>query len=157
MSFQPLIQQYVAGIDQLRDAIAGMSREQLTAVPIPGSWSTQQVVCHLADFEPIYADRMKRVVAEDQPLLLSGDPDLFASRLAYQDRDVQEELELVSAVRRQMARILSTLPAEAFQRTGRHSTDGAISLETLLTRITGHLPHHIRFIHEKRVALGLSR
>jgi len=156
MSFSSLIQQYLSGVDQLRQAVAGMSPEQLAATPVPGSWSTQQVVCHLADFEPVYADRMKRVIAEDQPLLLSGDPDLFAARLAYQDRDVQEELEVVSAVRRQMARILSTLPEAAFQRTGQHSTDGPVSLETLLTRITGHLPHHVKFIHEKRAALGMN-
>ena len=156
MSFQPLIQQYLGGIEELQQAIAGMSPSQLAAAPVPGTWSTQQVICHLADFEPVYADRMKRVIAEDQPLLLSGDPDLFAASLAYQERDVQEELAVIAAVRRQMARILFTLPEAAFQRTGQHTTDGPISLETLLTRITGHLPHHVKFIREKRTALGLD-
>jgi hypothetical protein len=33
-----------------------MTREQLLARPVPGKWSTQEVVCHLADYEPIYAD-----------------------------------------------------------------------------------------------------
>jgi hypothetical protein len=60
-----------------------MTRDQLLARPIPGKWSTQEVVCHLADYESIYADRMKRVIALKEPELLKGDPGLFAARLAY--------------------------------------------------------------------------
>lgn len=156
MSYQKLIQDYLAGAGELREAVAGMSPGQLAAVPVPGTWSTQQVVCHLADFEPVYADRMKRVIAEEEPLLLPGDPDLFAARLCYQQRDVQQELVLITAVRTQMACILSAQADVVFQRAGRHTADGLLSLETLLKRITGHIPHHVQFIRQKRVALGLS-
>jgi len=44
-----LIDEYLAGPQLLRQAIAGMSREQLLARPIPGKWSTLEVICHLAD------------------------------------------------------------------------------------------------------------
>lgn len=148
-----IIRQYEEGGRLLREAIAGMTPEQLDARPIPGKWSTRQVICHIADFEPIYADRMKRVIAEDGPTLFGGDPDLFAARLAYDARDVEEELALIDATRRHVARILRTLKPEDFQRVGNHTEDGPISLETLLRRITGHIPHHIRFIEEKRAAL----
>ena len=40
------------------------------------------------------------------------------------------------AVRKHTARILKTLPEEAFERTGIHSADGPLTLETLLKRIT---------------------
>ncbi len=83
MNFDTFIEQYLAGPDLLRRAIAGMKQEQLLARPTPGKWSTQEVVCHLADYDPIYADRMKRVIALDEPELLKGDPKLFAARLAY--------------------------------------------------------------------------
>jgi uncharacterized damage-inducible protein DinB len=95
MSHDALIEQYLAGPGLLRRAIAGMTREQLLARPIPSKWSTQEVVCHLADYESIYADRMKRVVALNEPELLKGDPGLFAARLAYDQRDVQEKLVLI--------------------------------------------------------------
>jgi hypothetical protein len=155
MNLSALIDQYRSGPAQLRKAVAGMTREQLTARPVPGKWSTLEVICHLADFEPIYADRMKRVIAEQNPLLLSGDPDQFQARLAYASRDVAEELTLIETVRNQMARILKTLPESDFARTGKHSTDGPLSLVVLLERITGHIPHHLTFIEEKRKALGL--
>jgi uncharacterized damage-inducible protein DinB len=62
--------------------VAGLSDEQLDAVPIPGKWSIRLVVCHIADFELVYADRMKRVIAETQPTFFGGDPDTFAAGLA---------------------------------------------------------------------------
>jgi hypothetical protein len=130
-----------------------MTREQLLARPLPGKWSTQEVVCHLADYEPIYADRMKRVIALEEPELLKGDPKLFATRLAYDHRDLEEELALIELTRKQMSRILRTLTLEDFQRKGGHSRDGVLTLEVLLQRITDHIPHHIRFMEEKRRAM----
>jgi uncharacterized damage-inducible protein DinB len=155
MTTQALIDQYAGGAQQLRQAVAGMSGGQLRARPVAGKWSTLEVVCHIADFEPVYADRMKRVLAEENPLILAGDPDQFAAKLAYDARDLEEELALIDVVRRQMVRILRGLSASDFARTGRHTEAGPMSLETLLTRVTNHLPHHIKFIQEKRQALGV--
>ena len=62
-----LIDDYLAGPGLLRQAVAGMSRDQLLARPIPGKWSTLEVICHLADFEIVGADRIKRVIAENEP------------------------------------------------------------------------------------------
>jgi hypothetical protein len=148
-----MIDQYLAGPGLLRQAVVGMTREQLLARPIPGKWSTQEVVCHLADYEPIYADRMKRVIALKEPELLKGDPGLFAARLVYDQRDIEEELALIELTRKQMARILRALKPEDFARQGGHSRDGALTLEVLLQRITAHIPHHVRFIEEKKQAL----
>jgi len=114
MNFDTLIEQYLAGPDLLRRAIAGMKKEQLLAKPIPGEWSTQEVVCHLADYEPIYADRMKRVIAVEEPQLLKGDPQLFAARLAYDHRDMEKELAIIEWTRKQMVRILRRLHLWSF-------------------------------------------
>ncbi|MEX0703228.1 MAG: DinB family protein [Planctomycetales bacterium] len=150
MDHAALIDAYLAGPKQLRDAIAGMTPAQIDAAPVPGKWSTRQIICHIADFEPVYCDRMKRVVAEEGPTMFGGDPDLFAAKLAYAERDVEEELALIESVRRHVARILRTLPAESFQRTGNHAVHGPMTLEKLLATITEHIPHHLRFIEEKR-------
>ena len=154
MNHDAMFEQYLAGPGLLRRAVAGMTREQLLARSIPSKWSTQEVVCHLADYEPIYADRMKRVIALKEPELLKGDSGLFAARLAYDQRDVEEELALIELTRKQMAQMLRTLKPEDFQRQGDHSRDGALTLEVLLQRITAHIPHHVRFIEEKRRAMA---
>lgn len=153
MGMSKQIEEYLVGPETLRQAIAGMTSAEIDAAPIPGKWSTRQIICHIADFEPVYADRMKRVIAEDDPPLLGGDPDVFAQRLAYEQRDIEEEFQLIIAVRQHMARILMSIDPDDFQRTGIHSQDGALSLDQLLGRITNHIPHHVQFIREKRDAL----
>lgn len=153
MHYKTLIGNYLAGAELARSAVEGMTEEGLDAKPIPGKWSTRQVVCHIADFEPIYADRMKRVIAERCPTFFGGDPDTFAAHLAYEQRSVADELELLSAIRRHMATILRELKADDFQRTGNHSESGPLTLEDLLRAITDHIPHHVRFIVEKRKSL----
>lgn len=150
-----LIDSYLDGPRILRESVAGMSSDQLAARPVPGKWSTQEVICHLADFEIVFADRIKRVIAENEPTLFGGDPDVFAARLGYQQRNPADELDLIELVRKQVARILCTLNPEDFQRRGIHSESGPLTLETLVQRITGHVPHHIQFILEKRQTLRI--
>lgn len=155
-ALSPLIDRYLDGVRQLRQAVAGLSREQLVARPVPGKWSTLEVICHLADFDPILADRMKRVIAEDRPTLLGADENKFAAALAYHERDADEELTIIEKTRSQVARILRKLPDSALARVGVHNERGELTLERLLTITTNHIPHHVKFIVEKRLALGLK-
>jgi hypothetical protein len=156
MKYGLLIEQYLLGPEILRRAVSGMSDEQLDARPIPGKWSTRDVVMHLADFDLIYAGHMKRVIAEDRPTLSDPDADLFASQLAYDKRDVDENIWLMKTIRRHMAPILRTIDADDFMRIGMHSEEGPLSLGELLERVTDHIPHHVRSIEEKRRALDVG-
>jgi len=155
MALHQMIGDYLAGPAALRKAVAGMTPEQLQARPVPGKWSTLEVICHLSDFDPILADRMKRVIAEDRPTLVGADENQFAAALAYHDRDLEEELTIIEKTRKQMGRILRTLPEAALQRVGVHNERGPRTLEQLLTTAGNHIPHHVKFIRDKRQALGL--
>jgi uncharacterized damage-inducible protein DinB len=154
MALAQMIDDYVAGSTTLRRAVAGMTREQLLARPVAGKWSTLEVVCHLADFDPSMADRMKRVLAEDKPSLLGADENRFVAALAYHDRDLEEELTIVDKTRSQLARILRKQPESALQRIGVHNERGPRTLAQLLTGAINHINHHVKFIQEKRAALG---
>ena len=148
-----IIDDYVSGPQLLRQAVAGMTREQLVARPVPGKWSTLEVICHLADFEIVHADRIKRVIAENEPTLLGGDEKIFAARLAYHRRNAEEELLVIETIRKQVARILRTLKPEDFQRRGIHSEFGPMTLDACVRQCVNGIPHHVRFIEEKRKAM----
>ena len=153
-----LINDYLAGPAILRKAVAGMTGDQLKAKPVPGKWSTLEVVSHLTDFDLIYADRMKRVAAEDHPEIWGADQERYAATLAYNQRNAEEELALLEQTRKHTARILRSLPAEAFSRTATHREPDKSeprTLETYLTLMIGQIPHHVKFIYDKRRALGL--
>jgi anti-anti-sigma factor len=154
-ALQALLSKYEHGPQQLRNAISGISAIQIRTPTPPGNWSILQIVCHIADFELVYADRLKRVIAEERPTLFGGDPDVFAAKLAYIQRDLEVELSVISAVRRQVARILKTLSVTDFKRVGQHSVDGALSLNQLLERIAGHIPHHVQFIEGKKTSFAV--
>src|SRR5580698_10382945 len=144
-----LADQYIAGAAALRKAVQGMTREQLVARPVPGKWSTLEVVAHIADFEPVLADRMKRIIAlGDTPLLLVADENLYIKALGYHDRDVEEELALIDVVRRQAARIIRSLKPEQLELTGVHNKKGLVTLEKVIQMAINHIPHHLPFIAE---------
>ena len=151
-----LADNYLAGAAALRQAVRGMTREQLTARPVPGKWSTLEVVCHIADFEPVLVDRMKRIIAlQDVPLYLAADENLYAKAFNYHDRDVEEQLALIDAIRKDMARTIRALKPEQLQLTGCHNKKGIQTLEQVIKTATNHIPHHLTFVAEKRKALGV--
>lgn len=149
-----LIDKYGEGAQQLRDVLRASTNIDLDARPIEGKWSIREVVCHLADAEILYADRMKRVLAEDNPTFFEADPNLFGPALHCRQRPLDNELDVIKAIRAHMLPILRSCDADAFQRTGVHSVDGPMTLLTLLQRITSHIPHHVTFIEEKLRAIA---
>jgi uncharacterized damage-inducible protein DinB len=151
-----LIADYEAGTGLLRAAVTGVSLEQLRSRPVAGKWSTLEVVCHVSDCEQFFADRMKRTLAMDRPLLVGADGWRYAEPVRYHDRDLDEELALVDLTRRQMARILKLVPDEAWQGTAVHTETGVASLRQQLLHAVRHLEHHVVFIREKRRALGTA-
>ena len=153
---QAMIEAYLAGPRLLRQAVMDLSRDQLLARPVAGKWSTLEVIAHLADFDPIIADRMKRVIAEEKPSLFGADENRFAAALAYHDREVEEELIIIERTRSQLAKVLRQLPESALERVGMHSERGPRTLAQLLQGATDHITHHLKFVHEKRRALGLK-
>jgi hypothetical protein len=151
-----LIQTYAQGAAQLRRAVDDLTPQELLAVPIPGKWPTQTVVLHLADAEAAFADRMRRIIAEDDPVLIAWDENKFAERLFYDQQSAQDAIALIELTRRQMARILRKLPDTAFDRAGQHNVRGRQTLRDVLATAVNHLDHHLKFIHQKREKLGKS-
>ena len=152
-----LVAAYEQGIDDLRAAVAGMTKEQLLARPVPGKWSTQECVSHLADTEIFFTDRIVRTIAMDRPLLIGVDEKLYMERLDYQGFDLEEQLALFTALRRHATRILRAQPPEAWRRTAVHSESGLVTLRQLVLQAVQHLRHHLPFIIEKRTALGVAK
>jgi hypothetical protein len=151
---QSLIERYANGAGALRAAIAGLDSSQLTAFPVPGTWSIQQIVFHMFDSELIAADRLKRIAAMDNPLLIGYDESAFAKGLFYNELDPQVACSIVEQNRLLMAEIFRRLPDEAFARTGIHNERGKITLGEYLASTCDHLDHHLAFIRKKRELLG---
>src|SRR5580658_476573 len=112
------ITRYAQGGQELANAIAGLHVDELLAFPIPGTWSIQQIVLHLMDSDLIAADRMKRIIAEENPSLIGYDESKFAANLFYNEQSADEAVRIFDMNRRQFVRVLERLPASAFDREG---------------------------------------
>lgn len=149
-----LLRAYESGADEPRRAIAGLSRAELCKPVAPGAWSIQQVVLHLLDSDLIAGERMKRIIAEDNPLILAYDETRFSQRLGYEHADGALAAEIFALHRAHMTALLRGLPAEAFERSGVHQERGRITLLDLVRTYAEHVPHHMRFVDAKRLALS---
>jgi len=149
-----LIDAYIASLPQLRRLVTDLTLEQLWARPVPGKCSTLEVICHLVDSEQAWCHRMKRVIAEERPLLISYDESKFSCALNYHEQNLEQELARLEGMRQQMARILRSLPESAWIRVGIHSERGLMTLSEMLKSEVKHIPHHIRHIIDKRQVLG---
>jgi len=150
-----LVERYLAGPGLLRSAIAGMSADQLAARPIAGKMATFEVVCHVVDADQFMADRMKRTIATERPLLVGVDGITYLEALHYAERDLDLDLRLLEVTREQMAADLRRLSPDAWERQAVHSETGLVTLRGLLLHTIRHLERHVAAIGEKRAALGL--
>jgi hypothetical protein len=149
-----LIEKYAADADIPAKSIAGLERADLLAFPVPGTWSIQQIILHLMDSDLIASDRMKRVAAEDRPTLVGYNETAFAKTLGYEHLSARDAAEIFRLNRLMTVEILRRLPPAAFNRTGRHTEHGEVTLEQLLKTYVDHVDHHLKFIREKRKLLG---
>jgi hypothetical protein len=145
-----LIDAYAAGADQPGKGIAGLSRAQLLAHPIPGTWSIQEIVIHLMDSDLIASDRMKRIAAEEKPLLIGYNQDAFMAKLHPDELDASMAAEVFRLNRLLTAQVLKRLPDEAFGRAGVHNERGLLTLGDLVKGYVGHLDNHMAHLNKKR-------
>jgi len=149
-----VIEDYEKGGDDLRMAVRGLTREDTLAFPVPGTWSIQQLVIHLLDSDLVMADRMKRVIAEDNPALLAFDENKWVKNLFYEEQSIEDAVTLFETNRRNLARVLKKLPDSAFDRVGVHNERGPLKLSDLVAFCVTHLKHHMKFLVDKREKMG---
>jgi hypothetical protein len=139
---QALIARYAEGPAVLRAAVAGLTDEELDRSPGPGEWSARQVVHHTADSELTSAVRLRRLIAEDAPVIHGYDEGLFARKLYYDARPVESSLAAVDAARASTLDLLRHLTPEEWSRAGTHSESGAYSVESWLEIYAAHCHDH---------------
>ena len=149
-----LIESFAAGGETLRQAVQGLSREDLLARPGPGNWSIQELVIHVVDSDTLAIDRMKRILTEDNPPLFYADETAYNDRLFPEEQSLEDAVTLFDVGRRQWARVLRKLPDDAFARQGTHNRRGVMTLREMVEGYSKHLEHHLVFLRAKRDRLG---
>jgi len=145
-----LIERYAEGYDAVTDALQGITEVELDQ-QTAGGWTPRQIVHHLADSETTSYIRVRRLLAEDQPLIQGYDEELFARSLHY-DRPIATSLEVFRAVRRATVSLLERLTEADWARTGTHSEQGRYGVEDWLALYAAHGAEHAAQIRRARGA-----
>lgn len=150
---QKLINRYADGYNEVMRALEGIPTDKLTAHPIPGKWSAAEIVHHLADSEMNSALRLRRLLAEDNPLIVGYDQDLYATLFRYNERDIAPALESLRSSRATTVQIIEQMTEADWQRTGTHSEAGAYGTEIWLKTYSAHAHDHAAQIQRLREAM----
>ena len=137
-----LVAQYEAGPGVMRAVVDGLGDVELDHRPSDGGWTPREVVHHVADSEMTSAIRLRRLIAEDDPLIVGYDGDEFARRLHYADRPIEPALAAVEGARATTAQILRGLTEEEWARSGTHSESGRYGVEPWLEIYAVHCDDH---------------
>ena len=144
-----LISKYRDGYRVVQDALAGATATELDAKPAPGKWSAREIVHHLADSEMTAAIRLRRLLAENQPVIHAYDQEEFARRLHY-DRPIDASLQVLRYAREATAELLDRLQPADWTRMGTHPEHGPYGIEKWLTIYAGHAHNHAEQIKRAR-------
>lgn len=116
--------------------------------PKPERWSIAEVLGHLSDIEMVYADRTRRIVTEEAPMLQKYDGASTVVIGDYVRGSGSENLASFVQSRRATVILLRSIPADSGEREGTHSELGNFTLHQMLSEWASHDLGHLRQIAE---------
>ena len=143
-----LVKRYKEGHRAVMDALRGVSDAELDR-SASGEWTPRQIAHHLADSEMMSAMRLRRLIAEESPVIHGYDEVGFATKLTS-DRPIAPSLEAMRYARESTAQILDRLSEADWKRTGTHTESGPYSVEMWLTIYAAHGHDHAAQIKRSR-------
>ena len=130
--------------------IASFDAGSLRRRPAPDEWAAVEVVSHLADTEERALGRVRRMVAEDAPVLEPFDQAALAVERGYLDLDARVELRRFAALRADHVALLESLDDAGWSRVGIHGEHGEMTVERYETHVAAEDVDHLAQIARLR-------
>ena len=145
-----LLERFRTGGAAIDAALAEITDAELDRAPANGGWTARQVAHHLADSEAMAYTRLRRLVADAEPVTIQGyDEPRWAERLHY-ERPIAEAVAVAHAVRAASLSLLESLTPDEWERRGEHSESGTYSVDRWLEIYAGHPHEHAQQIRAAR-------
>jgi hypothetical protein len=138
----------------LREAVRGLTAEQLSARYRPEGWTLAQVVHHIAESDANAYPRLKYALTESTPPTVMVAPQGIWAELAdARSVEIAESLAMFEAIRLRWAQAWEAMAEKDFHRQWRHAHFGLVTIDFLLQQYAWHARHHTAQIlsHTKRM------
>ena len=138
---------------RLREAVRGLTAEQIETPYRPGGWVVRQVVHHVADSHMNAFIRFKLALTENEPTIKPYDEAEWA-KLADTRVPLETSLTLLDAVHERWLAVLRAMTPADFERMLVHPETGRQRLDQVLALYAWHGPHHTTQITSLRERQG---
>jgi uncharacterized damage-inducible protein DinB len=112
----------------------------------PDGWSVLYVMCHIADYEFIYYERMRLMLDTDDPLFPDVSNDELIRAHNYGAQNLREEYRRYAKQRQVLITLLEGLNNDQWARRGTYPTVGEATVLTLAVNVALHDLNHIEQI-----------
>ena len=111
--------------------------------PAPTTWSPLEYGCHVRDVHRIFAERVRLMLAEDDPVFANWDQDATALESDYGSTDPAALAPALASSARAYERALATVRDEEWSRPGRRSNGSVFTVDSFTRYVLHDLAHHL--------------
>jgi hypothetical protein len=151
--FRPVYDLYTRGPALLNEVITGLDAGAINT-RVGDSWSSRDIIIHLADAEVFRAARIRLLLTEEEPAITVWNEELAQRRLQYLWRSPEMAMATFEQLVYSTGEILMHIDRTAWERTGIHPERGPLSVADLVQAGVDHVAEHVERIAELRQAIG---
>jgi hypothetical protein len=123
--------------------ISNLSKSKLELNPVPGKWSIKDNIAHLAKYQPLFIERMHKILNNDGVAFERYSADLDPEFPAWQIRETDDLLIQISIDRKLIQALITGLQPEQLSRTGIHPLYGKLTIVDWTEFFLLHEAHHL--------------
>jgi len=138
----------------LRQALAGLTPEQLDTPYRPGGWTVRQVAHHVPDSHMNAYVRFKWTLTEDEPTIKPYNEARWAELADSRVTPIEVSLVLLESVHMRWLDLLRSMAPEDFRRALIHPESGRRTLDQMLETYAWHGAHHVAHVTSLRERMG---
>jgi hypothetical protein len=117
-----------------------------TVRPDPSTWSRLEYACHVRDVHVLFAERVRLMLDEEDPVFANWDQDATAIESRYAEQDPAEVSVALVEAAAEMAGLLAGVREDQWDRVGRRSNGSVFTVATLGTYYLHDVVHHLHDI-----------
>lgn len=128
--------------------IIKLNNRQIQQLRAGGKWTIHENIAHLARYQPVFIDRIRKIIAIDQPEFeqykaeLDDEFEIFCAFTTY------ELLKKIAADRELIYHLITSLPADKLDRIGIHPKYGNLTILEWTEFFLLHEAHHLYAIFQ---------
>lgn len=127
----------------LDEALRGIPVEKVLEPAIPGKWSANENLAHLARYHEIFLDRIERVLSGENPGFARYRAEEDPKWDAWKGLSYKEVAGKLAELREKLVTRLKSLSDSDYERTGTHPKFGEMTLALWVEFFLVHEAHHL--------------